>query len=272
MWRYRITVHRLSRMVAWTLLAMGLSVRVAGDCYSESRLLPTRPFFKGPGCYALGGRSRAPCGAAGQDGAVLLRGVLRGGRPRTRKEQLAAFRKKFPLGMRLYEAAGGVRASDEDEFEEDEDVEEVKRLLARGANPNFKGPGQYSPLHFAALRGFDGTVQALIEAGADVNATNKWYWTPLHCAATEGKTEVVERLIAAGADLYALVRGSPPKTPLSRCLPCYCSCPRRMRRLCLRLCTVVWHPGVSAEPSTRGARRPSTQTCPWTRRRGWIIS
>jgi len=36
----------------------------------------------------------------------------------------------------------------------------------------------YTPLHFAALRGFTESVNLLLSKGANVNAKNKWDWTP----------------------------------------------------------------------------------------------
>lgn len=64
-------------------------------------------------------------------------------------------------------------------------------------------PGKYTPLHYAACRGFLDVVSLLIDHGADVNATNKWHWTPLHLAAADGHTEVVIELAKRGADIRA---------------------------------------------------------------------
>lgn len=124
---------------------------------------------------------------------------------KTDEEKLDIWRKKFPLGMALYETAGGVQEGEGDEFGA-EDLEEMQRLVTRGADVNFQGPGMYTPLHFAALRGFTESVNLLLSKGAKVNAHNKWEWTPLHCAATEGHTEAVKALIAAGANLYSITR------------------------------------------------------------------
>lgn len=64
-------------------------------------------------------------------------------------------------------------------------------------------PGKYTPLHFAASRGFLDVVSLLIDHGANVNASNKWLWTPMHLAAAEGHTGVVIELAKRGADIKA---------------------------------------------------------------------
>lgn len=57
---------------------------------------------------------------------------------KTDEEKLDIWRKKFPLGMALYETAGGVQEGEGDEFGA-EDLEEMQRLVTRGADVNFQG-------------------------------------------------------------------------------------------------------------------------------------
>ena len=98
-------------------------------------------------------------------------------------------------------------------------VEAVKLLLARGANPNLTHPKTLEgPLHWVTAKGFrkeaNATVRLLLEAGADPNAkaavgveTTAYYRdvtvigeTPLHRAAAYCDGEMIEMLVGAGAD------------------------------------------------------------------------
>ena len=62
-------------------------------------------------------------------------------------------------------------------------IDEVKNLLAEGANIN-STTDYYSetPLHFAAENSQTEVVELLIDKGADLNAKAKWERTPLHGA------------------------------------------------------------------------------------------
>ena len=55
------------------------------------------------------------------------------------------------------------------------DVEAVKGLLAKGADPNAKSPYGATPLFFACDRGNLEIVKILIERGADVNVKDTFY-------------------------------------------------------------------------------------------------
>ena len=133
------------------------------------------------------------CGGAGASGSVACGFAvssrhlgLRGGEPA--QDRLQKWRKKFPLGMQLYEAAGGVIPGPGDKWLPHADLLHIQALLKRGAKANFQGPGKYTPLHFAAAAGFVDVVELLLDHGADINATSKWLWTPLHLAAAQGHT------------------------------------------------------------------------------------
>jgi ankyrin repeat protein len=93
------------------------------------------------------------------------------------------------------------------------DVEAVKRLLAQGANFNFRDKHGETPLHRAAKFGGLETARLLITSGADVNAATMYGHTPLHDAAfwSHG-TGVAELLVASGADIEA--RTGVGSTPL----------------------------------------------------------
>jgi hypothetical protein len=61
------------------------------------------------------------------------------------------------------------------------DAEEIRRLVAAGADPNDTAnlsPSKLTPLHWAVSRNNLEAVRALLEAGADVSPRS-WYGTPL---------------------------------------------------------------------------------------------
>ncbi|KAJ1474651.1 ankyrin repeat-containing domain protein, partial [Baffinella frigidus] len=72
----------------------------------------------------------------------------------------------------------------------DDHVDEVKRLLADGVNPEERGIGACTPMHVASEEGLLKIVEVLIQHRADVSATDLNGATPLHGAASEGYGEV----------------------------------------------------------------------------------
>ena len=80
------------------------------------------------------------------------------------------------------------------------DVNLVKELLEKGANPNAKDRFNQTPLHFAARHGHVEVVKLLLEYKADPNAKDKDSVTPLHAAASNGRVDVVKLLLEYGAD------------------------------------------------------------------------
>ncbi|HUP94182.1 MAG TPA: ankyrin repeat domain-containing protein [Burkholderiales bacterium] len=124
-------------------------------------------------------------------------------------------------------------------------VDAAKLLIEYGADPQARDRGGYTPLHWAAMKGFltiiellapradcnarsaagltpllqaatgghTAGVQVLIAAGADPNVASNEGWTPLHKAVMNGHIEVVKLLLAAGAS--ALAEHSSGDTPIS---------------------------------------------------------
>jgi ankyrin repeat protein len=105
------------------------------------------------------------------------------------------------------------------------DVDVMRMLLAKGADPKLTTEDGTTPLMAAAGVGFsdsmtkDGderglaAIKLLIELGADPNASNKWGTTALHGAAYTGANEIVRFLVGKGADLNATDQYG--QTPLS---------------------------------------------------------
>ncbi|XP_078500299.1 protein phosphatase 1 regulatory subunit 12B isoform X2 [Lissotriton helveticus] len=81
------------------------------------------------------------------------------------------------------------------------DTEEVKRLLARGADINTANVDGLTSLHQACIDENLDMVKFLVENGADVNQQDNEGWTPLHAVASCGYLNIAEYLISHGANV-----------------------------------------------------------------------
>jgi ankyrin repeat protein len=92
------------------------------------------------------------------------------------------------------------------------DLEEVTRLVAGGADVNWRDSIGESALFGASSWGNVAVVRFLLNAGADCNLSeNSLGYTPLHWAASHGNLETLKALIDAGADPTAAdLRGRSP--------------------------------------------------------------
>lgn len=89
----------------------------------------------------------------------------------------------------------------------------VELLLENGANADMaRLQDGYTPLHFAAEKGYVDVVQALVHK-AFVNVLDDYGQTPLHLACYVGNEMVVEVLLRADADV--LIQDSQDRTPLN---------------------------------------------------------
>jgi cytohesin len=95
-------------------------------------------------------------------------------------------------------------------------VEEVRRLLATGADSKVRDDRGAAPLQWAAVLGSKEIAELLIARGADINATDRAGLTALHAAAYQGRREVAELLLLNGAQVNAGSTGG--WTPLGKAM------------------------------------------------------
>jgi ankyrin repeat protein len=91
--------------------------------------------------------------------------------------------------------------------------EEVVGLLAARVDCNVQSSAGFTPLLQAAANGHAGVVRLLIAAGADPNLKTRDGWTALHKAVANSHIEIVRILLAAGASPFA--RHADGTTPIS---------------------------------------------------------
>lgn len=81
------------------------------------------------------------------------------------------------------------------------DIITVKKLVAQGADINYKPSDKRTALHWASNKGKFVVVKYLIENGADVDAMAFDGSTPLMFAASGNKLAIVKLLVEYGADV-----------------------------------------------------------------------
>lgn len=85
----------------------------------------------------------------------------------------------------------------------------ARELIEAGADPKQEAhaPARLTPLHLASSGGHLALVEMLVDAGASLAAGEGAIGTPLHSAAQADRTEVVVFLLEAGADPAAKTTG-----------------------------------------------------------------
>jgi len=78
----------------------------------------------------------------------------------------------------------------------------VRYLLENGADANIQSDTGHTPLHYAAMDGDIGYIQAMLKLpGINMNVSNGHGETPLHFAAMGGHTDAAKLLIRQGASI-----------------------------------------------------------------------
>ena len=80
------------------------------------------------------------------------------------------------------------------------DIEAIKGLLARGADPAVMNADSNGALWFACFANSEACLAALIDAGAPLDSQNVNGATALIYCASAGKAQLVRQLMEAGAD------------------------------------------------------------------------
>jgi hypothetical protein len=80
------------------------------------------------------------------------------------------------------------------------DVERVKKLLEKGADPNARNVVSWTPLHVVASKNHIEIAKLLLEHGADPNVQEEHGRTPLHVAVSKNYVDMVRLLLEHGAD------------------------------------------------------------------------
>jgi len=81
------------------------------------------------------------------------------------------------------------------------DPEEVKALLAAGADANVRDGEGWTALMLVTVKGHLEVARALLNAGADVHAKNQKGWAALRFAVSMDDAEALRLLLEAGADV-----------------------------------------------------------------------
>ena len=87
-------------------------------------------------------------------------------------------------------------------------IEILKKLFQKGANPNLNVRGYHSPLCKAILEEKDEIVTFLIENGADVNMVEGQNFPPITIAIYREYIDILENLIEKGGNLDATINSS----------------------------------------------------------------
>lgn len=119
--------------------------------------------------------------------------------------QAAASGNTNQLKIELEKHPGAIKRQDSEGYtplhyaSRDGQLDAIKELLSRGANPNTQGIRGETALYLAAGNGKVEAVRALLAGGADPNLATREKRTPLHAAAQKGELDTVKALITGSA-------------------------------------------------------------------------
>ena len=82
-------------------------------------------------------------------------------------------------------------------------IDIAKRLLEKGASPNYRPEGITSALLLCLENEYFDLAALMVEQGAEVDIRNDQGWTPLIWASMKGRRKAVDFLIAHGANIHA---------------------------------------------------------------------
>ena len=103
-----------------------------------------------------------------------------------------AFAQTAPSAAEVSQYEGLFRAAQGD------DVSEIRRLIADGADPDTRDGNGRTPAHVAAFASNDAALRALAEGGADMNALDDQVYDVLTIAAVADDPEMVSLAIQLG--------------------------------------------------------------------------
>lgn len=87
----------------------------------------------------------------------------------------------------------------------DEDVDQVKYCIAKGADVNATDSYGFTALWHATILPSNKCVIALLDAKADINKCGPQKWTSIHRAAIQNSVECLKTLIQRGANVNVLI-------------------------------------------------------------------
>ncbi|XP_052789200.1 uncharacterized protein LOC128223821 isoform X2 [Mya arenaria] len=96
------------------------------------------------------------------------------------------------------------------------EMEAVKLLLKRKADPNLRDTEENTTMHWAAFSGSVSIAEQLLSAGCDLDSLNMHGDRPLHIAARQDHYECVVLFLARGADVEA--KNNKGESPLECCM------------------------------------------------------
>ncbi|UYV85156.1 PPP1R16B [Cordylochernes scorpioides] len=98
---------------------------------------------------------------------------------------------------------------------ENQMLEDMKRLLDQGGDLEVQDNQGATPLHVASANGYVSVVEFLLDNNVAPDAADQDHWQPIHAAACWGHPEVIELLVQAGANLNAKTKNG--ETPYDIC-------------------------------------------------------